>query len=137
MLCPAQMLGTAVSIVAAFGFTFVAPAFPRPWRKAGAFQEVGASAPTFKVSAKRLPLALIHPRKVLDPWAVRDSSGVGISIAFQLAHLNSAPVADFLPSPPVLVKARRLRVRVPLGTNPRDHGLVLRRVRDRFRMRDA
>ena len=45
--------------------------------------------------------------------------------------------ADSLPSPPARGEARRVRVRVRLGANRPDHGLVVRRVRDRFRMRDA
>jgi hypothetical protein len=44
-------------------------------------------------------------------------------------------VADQLPSPPA--QAPDLRVRVRLGANRPTRGLVVRHVRDRFRMRDV
>src|SRR5712664_3006831 len=45
--------------------------------------------------------------------------------------------ADSLPSRPARGEARRVRVRVRLGANRPAHGLVVRRVRDRFRRRDV
>ena len=49
----------------------------------------------------------------------------------------SAEVADFPTSPLARAEAPRVRVRLPLGANRPAHGLVVRRVRDRFRMRDV
>jgi hypothetical protein len=46
-------------------------------------------------------------------------------------------VADFLPSPPARGEAPHVRVHVPPGANRPEHGMVVRRVRDRFRTRDV
>src|SRR5216683_2680115 len=50
-------------------------------------------------------------------------------------ELQVADVVDSFASPPARAEAPRVRVRVPLGANRPAHGLVVRRVRDRFRMR--
>src|SRR5258706_270581 len=55
----------------------------------------------------------------------------------KLALYFSADVSDCFPSPPARATAPRLRVRVPLGANRPVRGPVVRRVQDRFRMREV
>src|SRR6267154_1972662 len=55
----------------------------------------------------------------------------------KLALYFSADVSDCFPSPPARATAPCLRVRVPLGANRPVRGPVVRRVQDRFRMREV
>jgi hypothetical protein len=87
----------------------------------------------------RVPVSQVLPwRAVRDEGLIPRSRAEGAArYPYVTVRPLSADVADFRTSPPARAEAPRVRVRFPLGANRPAHGLVVRRVRDRFRMRDV
>jgi hypothetical protein len=74
--------------------------------------------------------AVFYDLNMREPGFIRTGGGRSVEEA-------GAESGDSLPSSPGRAKVCRVRARVRLGANRRDHGLVVGRVRDRFRRREV
>src|SRR6266446_7204415 len=94
---------------------------------------------SYTVTANSLPYSTERTgnRRIPIYKAVSRAVNGRTPIEPKLALSFSADVSDCFPSPPARATAPRLRVRVPLGANRPVRGPVVRRVQDRFRMREV